>query len=191
VPKISTTGYALFYSEKYPKIHETCNNKVILPLSYHLVPNFKVTDIAKRVGSLWKALSPEEKSDYLSKSERLNSATKANYNRFLESLNERQKMALKLLQLSRRSNITRRDLSLEQKEFLNALPKTPFTNGRLLFLSTSLKNKNKDNLGESLADANYKWKNMNDEQKMPYEKQSRLDIERYEEELQKFLSMHK
>lgn len=109
----------------------------------------------------------------------------------MESLNERQKLALKLLQLSRRSNVTRRDLNLEQKEFLASLPKTPFTTGRLLFLSSALKNKNKDNIGESLADANYKWKNMNEEERAPYERQSKLDIERYEGELQQFLNMQK
>ena len=112
--------------------------------------------------------------------------------KFEQNLNEKQKMALKILNLNRRAEdgkVSRRELSSKQKNFLKSLPESLPITARGVFMSQRLKGisgKN-DELNSSLAGAMKEWSGMSLQQQQPFISAAEKNLASFKTELEKFL----
>ena len=109
---------------------------------------------------------------------------------FKSSLSDRQNLALRMIRLNHRASrgeITKRNLNPEEKAFLEALPKTPFSSGRNLFLSNELRRKDGSSLAKKLSDAQDKWNSLPESEKALMENQAKLDQQQFQVAMKKFL----
>lgn len=109
---------------------------------------------------------------------------------FKSSLSERQNLALRILRLNQRAargEISTRNLNAEEKAFVQALPKAPFTSGRNLFMSNELRRKDGSSLPEKLSAAQEKWNSLPESEKALMENQAKLDQQQFQAAMKKFL----
>jgi hypothetical protein len=109
---------------------------------------------------------------------------------FKSSLSERQNLALRMVRLNNRAirgEITKRNINAEEKAFLEALPKTPFSSGKNLFMSNELRRKDGQSLGEKMVEAQEKWKSLPDSEKALMDNQAKLDQQQFQAAMKKFL----
>lgn len=102
-------------------------------------------------------------------------------------------MALRILSLTRRavtgSLKPRYRLSLQERAFVDKLPKAPFSNGRTLFISKHVKGvKSLSEAGENLKKATQAWLELNQSERQGYEQEAKKDQERYRQEIKALLS---
>ena len=111
---------------------------------------------------------------------------------FNQSLSERQKIALALLNLNRRAkngDIDRRDLTSQQKEFLKTLPESLAITPRGVFMSQKLKGVSASTVkpSDGLAGAMKEWSNLPANDQEAYAKQVKQNLDSYVEQLSNFL----
>lgn len=110
--------------------------------------------------------------------------------KFVQNLNEKQKLAMKLLKMNR-GKATLRELEAKQRDFLNTLPEPLPTSARGVFMSQRLKGVSGGKNGEinsSLAAAMKEWSNMSAQQQQPFIIQAEKNVASYKAELAKFLN---
>lgn len=114
---------------------------------------------------------------------------KQQMSQFKTSLNSRQSMALHMVRLNnraRRGEITRRHLKEEEKAFLQALPKTPFLNGRSLYMSREMRKK-EGPVTERIGMVSAVWNALPASEKSLFENQAKLDQQQFQTAMKKFL----
>lgn len=107
-------------------------------------------------------------------------------------MNEKEKMALDLLNLNRRAQngkITRNNLDAKQKEFLKSLPEPLATTPRGVFLSQRLKGVSAAEIKPShgLSEAMKEWSNLSSKDQETFAQQAQQNLKKYSEIIAEFL----
>lgn len=129
---------------------------------------------------------------FLVKAEKLKLKYNSESEAFKQSLGEKEKIALNLLNLNRRAQngeITRSKLDTKQKEFLKSLPETLATTPRGVFLSKRLKGVSANEMkpSQGLSEAMKEWSNLSDKEHETLANQAQLNLKDYSEQIVKFL----
>lgn len=127
-----------------------------------------------------------------SKAEALKKQYESDKNSFNQSLTERQKTALALLNLNRRAKngaIDRRNLTAEQKEFLKVMPEPSAITPRGVFMSQKLKGVPASSVkpSDGLASAMKEWLNLSAKDQESYANQAKQNLDSFVEKMSAFL----
>jgi hypothetical protein len=126
------------------------------------------------------------------KAEKLKLKYNSDLEAFKESLNEKEKMALDLLNSNRRAQngkMKRNDLDPKLKEFLKSLPEPQDNTPRGVFLSQRLKGVSATEIKPShgLSEAMKEWSNFSTKDQEAFAKQAQQNLMEYSGKIAEFL----
>ncbi|XP_025103306.1 transcription factor A, mitochondrial-like isoform X3 [Pomacea canaliculata] len=169
-PKMPPRPFVMFMNEKLSKIRQ--NN-----------PGASISKISKIASQLWKEQVPEGKSAYKLLAHEEYQDYKRKYLVFLDGLSEQEKAQLHDDERAKMEFHER----LRDKQELRDLgkPKKP-PNGYMVFVRSSLHARGGVSVNQFCKHLADHWRNMSKEEKEIYEKDARVEREKYKKELEEW-----